>query len=78
MPGEPQDLRPYFEATNPTPKLRKKGPIMREAMQAIAERRPGRAKLVYDKKTRTIVAVPNGRVARFIWRIGRCLTPHRS
>ena len=42
------------------------------------ERRRGRAKLVYDKKTKTIIAVPNGRVARFIWRIGRCLTPHRS
>jgi len=32
--------------------------MIREAMQAIAERRPGRTKLVYDKAQRTIVAVP--------------------
>jgi len=31
--------------------------MIREAMQAIAERRPGRTKLVYDKSRRTIVAV---------------------
>ena len=31
--------------------------MIREAMQAIAERRPGRTKLVYDKSQRTIVAV---------------------
>jgi len=30
---------------------------IREAMKAIAERRPGRTKLVYDKRQRTIVAV---------------------
>lgn len=34
--------------------------MIREAMQAIAERRPGRSKLVYDKTRRTIVAVPVG------------------
>jgi molybdopterin/thiamine biosynthesis adenylyltransferase len=31
--------------------------MIREAMQAIAERKPGRSKLVYDKAKRTIVAV---------------------
>jgi len=31
--------------------------MIREAMQAIAERRPGRTKLVYDRSRRTIVAV---------------------
>ncbi len=31
--------------------------MIREAMQAIAQRRPGRSKLVYDKARRTIVAV---------------------
>lgn len=31
--------------------------MIREAMKAIAERRPGRTKLVYDKTKRTIVAV---------------------
>lgn len=31
--------------------------MIREAMKAIAERRPGRTKLVYDKAKRTIVAV---------------------
>lgn len=31
--------------------------MIREAMQAIAERRPGRTRLVYDKNRRTIVAV---------------------
>ncbi len=30
---------------------------IREAMQAIASRRPGRNKLVYDKARKTIVAV---------------------
>ena len=30
---------------------------IRDAMQAIAERRPGKNKLVYDKDRRTIVAV---------------------
>ncbi len=30
---------------------------IREAMQAIASRRPGRNKLVYDKVKKTIVAV---------------------
>jgi len=34
--------------------------MIREAMEAIAERRPGRTKLVYDKARRTIVAVPAG------------------
>lgn len=34
--------------------------MIREAMQAIADRRPGRTKLVYDKTRRTIVAVPAG------------------
>ena len=34
--------------------------LIREAMQAIAERRPGRTKLVYDKTRRTIVAVSAG------------------
>lgn len=31
--------------------------MIREAMQAIAHRKPGRSKLVYDKTQRTIVAV---------------------
>ena len=31
--------------------------MIREAMQAIAQRKPGRSKLVYDKSQRTIVAV---------------------
>src|SRR5579862_4221051 len=31
--------------------------MIRDAMKAIAERRPGRTKLVYDKAKRTIVAV---------------------
>ncbi len=31
--------------------------MIREAMRAIAERRPGRARLVYDQQRRTIVAV---------------------
>src|ERR1051326_5499528 len=34
--------------------------MIREAMKAIAERRPGRTKLVYDKTKRTIVAVTEG------------------
>lgn len=34
--------------------------MIREAMKAIAERRPGRTKLVYDKTRRTIVAVAEG------------------
>ena len=34
--------------------------MIREAMQAIAERKPGRSKLVYDKTKRTIVAVAEG------------------
>jgi molybdopterin/thiamine biosynthesis adenylyltransferase len=34
--------------------------MIREAMKAIAERRPGRTKLVYDKTKRTIVAVAEG------------------
>lgn len=34
--------------------------MIREAMKAIAERRPGRTKLVYDKAKRTIVAVAEG------------------
>ncbi|MBZ5555233.1 MAG: ThiF family adenylyltransferase [Acidobacteriia bacterium] len=34
--------------------------MIREAMKAIAERRPGRSKLVYDKAKRTIVAVTEG------------------
>jgi len=34
--------------------------MIREAMLAIAERRPGRTKLVYDKTRRTIVAVSAG------------------
>jgi len=31
--------------------------LIKEAMEAIAQRKPGRAKLVYDKTSRTIVAV---------------------
>ena len=31
--------------------------MIKEAMQAIAQRRPGRSKLVYDKTSKTIVAV---------------------
>ena len=31
--------------------------MIREAMQAIAQRKPGRTRLVYDKTRRTIVAV---------------------
>ena len=31
--------------------------MIRDAMQAIAKRKPGRSKLVYDKTQRTIVAV---------------------
>lgn len=31
--------------------------MIREAMEAIAARKPGRAKLVYDKSSRTIVAI---------------------
>lgn len=31
--------------------------MIREAMEAIAARKPGRTKLVYDKNLRTIVAV---------------------
>ena len=34
--------------------------MIKEAMQAIAERKPGRSKLVYDKAKRTIVAVAEG------------------
>src|SRR6266849_8127913 len=34
--------------------------MIREAMKSIAERKPGRTKLVYDKTKRTIVAVPEG------------------
>lgn len=34
--------------------------MIRDAMQAIAERKPGRSKLVYDKAKRTIVAVSEG------------------
>jgi molybdopterin/thiamine biosynthesis adenylyltransferase len=34
--------------------------MIREAMQAIAERKPGKSKLVYDKTKRTIVAVTEG------------------
>lgn len=34
--------------------------MIREAMKAIAERKPGRTKLVYDKTKRTIVAVADG------------------
>ncbi|MEQ1929523.1 MAG: ThiF family adenylyltransferase [Parvularculaceae bacterium] len=34
--------------------------LIREAMQAIATRKPGRLKLVYDKTKRTIVAVAEG------------------
>lgn len=34
--------------------------MIREAMEAIAQRRPGRTKLVYDKTRRTIVAVATG------------------
>jgi molybdopterin/thiamine biosynthesis adenylyltransferase len=34
--------------------------MIRDAMKAIAERRPGRSKLVYDKTKRTIVAVAEG------------------
>ena len=31
--------------------------MISEAMKSIAERKPGRTKLVYDKRTRTIVAI---------------------
>lgn len=31
--------------------------MIKEAMQAIAARKPGRTKLIYDKTRRTIVAV---------------------
>ncbi len=31
--------------------------MIREAMEAIASRKPGRTKLIYDKNSRTIVAV---------------------
>jgi len=31
--------------------------MIREAMESIAQRRPGRTRLVYDKTRRTIVAV---------------------
>ena len=31
--------------------------MIREAMESIAQRRPGRTRLVYDKTKRTIVAV---------------------
>ena len=31
--------------------------MIKEAMQAIAQRRPGQSKLVYDKTSKTIVAV---------------------
>ena len=31
--------------------------MIREAMEAIAQRKPGRTRLVYDKARRTIVAV---------------------
>jgi len=31
--------------------------MIKEAMQAISQRKPGRTKLVYDKGTKTIVAV---------------------
>src|SRR5208282_1009242 len=34
--------------------------MIRDAMKAIAERKPGRTKLVYDKAQRTIVAVAAG------------------
>jgi molybdopterin/thiamine biosynthesis adenylyltransferase len=34
--------------------------MIRDAMQAIAQRKPGRTKLVYDKTKRTIVAVAEG------------------
>jgi molybdopterin/thiamine biosynthesis adenylyltransferase len=34
--------------------------MIKEAMQAIAERKPGRSKLVYDKTRRTILAVAEG------------------
>jgi hypothetical protein len=33
--------------------------MVREAMQATSERRQGRYRLVYDKPTRTIIAVRN-------------------
>lgn len=31
--------------------------MIKEAMQAIAQRKPGRSRLVYDKASKTIVAV---------------------
>jgi hypothetical protein len=34
--------------------------MIRDAMKSIAERKPGRTKLVYDKTKRTIVAVAEG------------------
>lgn len=33
--------------------------MIKDAMQAIAQRRQGKSKLVYDKKLKTIVAVSN-------------------
>lgn len=44
------------EAGNPVQRQ-----MIKEAMQAIAERKPGRSKLVYDKTKRTIVAVRGSR-----------------
>ena len=43
--------------TNPDPQQQQ---MIREAMKAIAERKPGRSKLVYNKDKRTIEAVSDG------------------
>jgi hypothetical protein len=43
-----------------TPSTTQQQGMIREAMQAIAERRSGRTRLVYDKTRRTIVAVTAG------------------
>ncbi len=40
--------------TNPDPQQQQ---MIRDAMKAIAERKPGRSKLVYNKEKRTIEAV---------------------
>jgi len=44
--------------------------MIRDAMKAIAERRPGRTKLVYDKTKRTIVAVADISLFFFIIILG--------
>jgi hypothetical protein len=50
--GEPVNIESVWEIGMETQKE-----MIREAMEAIAARKPGRSKLVYDKQRRTIVAV---------------------